>query len=169
LGKAVVNIKTESFFYTKFFIESICKSKTDSGYPKIKVDSIKQSLFSVMQIKTGTAIYAGYKGSNYLITAKHVLFDPVFVSQKTYENENKLAKWDTLEAIFPRISIRTPFQYFWNHRLLNEAAVVYNTFVREERPYYFISDSTGDGIGIFEVKNENIDREIIVRYVREGK
>jgi hypothetical protein len=152
--KAVVNIETEGYFYPKYFVDSTCKSKIDSGYAKIRVDSLEQFLFSIHQTKTGTAIYVSYKGGDYLITARHVLFDPVIVSQKDYENKHEINTWDTLEAIFPRTSIRTPFEYYWSQHQLNELGVVYDNFSRGQRPYFFISDSTGDGIGILSLNEK---------------
>lgn len=150
--KAVVNIETEGFAYPKYLIDSICKSKIDSGYPKTRADSLEQAMFSIHQIKTGTALYASYKGDDYLITAKHVIFDPISASQKEYENKHRLNSWDTLDAIFPRISVRTPFDYFSSQHQVNEFGVIYNNFSKEQRPYLFISDSTGDGIGILSLK-----------------
>lgn len=150
--KAVVNIETESFIYPKYYVDSVCRCKKDSGYDKHALDSISAALSCSTMIRTGTAIYIRYRGRRYLITARHVLMDEALVEQKTFENKNGINNWDDLEAIYPRISIRTPFEYFSVFQKVNNFAVVTNSFVKGPKPYFFISDSVGDGIGFISLQ-----------------
>jgi len=152
--KAVVNIETEGYIYPKHIIDSVIKSKRDSGYSDHKLDSISK-LYLITIIGTGTAIYIRNGGRKYLITAKHVLTDLVLVSQKIFENNNSINKWDTLEAIYPRISIRTPYEFFMEHKGFNNFAVFNNSLAKGPKPYFFISDSTGDGIGVISLQEKN--------------
>jgi|GEM_PF-2647050 len=151
--KAVVNIETESYQYNKHLQDSIYQSKVDSGYSIFKLDSIKK-LLEVTQIGTGTAVYIKYNDRKYLVTAKHVISDEILVNQKRYENLKGINHWDKLEAIPPRISIRTPFEYFSISKGVNNFAVFYNNFVKSISPYFFISDSTGDGIGVISLQEK---------------
>jgi hypothetical protein len=121
--KAVINVETEGDVYPTHFIDSVIKSKKDSGYDNHDLDSISK-LYLITVSETGTAIYIRYGNRKYLITAKHVLSNKVFISQKTFETINKINKWDTLEAIYPRISVRTPFEYFISNKAVNNFSVI---------------------------------------------
>lgn len=151
--KAVVNIEAEGYIYSDYFRDSIFKSKRDSGYNSAQLKTLMAQL-NATQIATGTAIYIKYGDRKYLVTAKHVLSDQTLIAQKEYENKNKLGKWEQLEAIYPRISLRTPFSFYLRTKEINTFAVLNNNFVTGAKamPFCFISDSTGDGIGIISLQ-----------------
>ena len=152
--KAVVNIETEGYLLSPFEIDSLCQVKKDSGYSKKYADSLRNYLSHLTKIETGTAIYICYHDRKYLVTAKHVLYDDVLVAQKKYENTSLANHWNALEAIYPRISIRTPFDYYTTFNCANNFAIFINNFVHGAKPYFFISDSTGDGIGVISLQGK---------------
>ncbi len=158
--KAVVNIETEGYVYPDYIRDSIVTGLKKQGYDSIKLDSIDKSL-RMSSIKTGTAIYIIDGNRKYLVTAKHVLFDSTFVKQKIYETKNNKYNWsDELEAIFPRISIRTPLSYVQKTNRGNTLGTYNNSFTKVIKPYIFLSDSTGDGLcilGLQDKSNKLID------------
>ena len=151
---AVVNIETERYIYPRFRIDSILKSKQNQGYNAVKIDSIKRILSSTIT-STGTGLYVNFNNRKYLVTAKHVINDESLVEQKRYEKVQGIYDWDKLEAIAPRISIITPFKYFSRAKQVNNFSVFPNNFFQGNLPYFFISDSTGDGIGVISLQEKN--------------
>ncbi len=148
--KAVVNIETESSKYPQHVTDSVLTSLKGANLRQTYVDSLKREYQSSV-LWTGTAIYAVYKGRTYLITARHVLFDPVSMDELDHkirhQQQSKLTK---PEAIYPRVSIRTPFEYFRRVNHCNDFSVLnYNYVPPGPKPYYFTMDSSvNDGIGI---------------------
>ena len=152
--KAVVNIETEKYMYSKFIVDSILKAQKIVGFLPAKIDSLKRILFTTLT-STGTGLYVTFNKRNYLITAKHVIYDEANALQKRYEKLNGIYDWDKLEAIAPRFSIVTPFEYFNKTKRVNNFAVFPNNFFHGNLPYFFISDSTGDGIGVISLQERN--------------
>lgn len=151
--KAVVNIETEDGIYPPHVIEHVCDSLRQSGYDRRKVDSIRSIYEHATASYTGTAIYMQYHDRRYLVTVLHNLLDETLVDQKKFETRTGKAKWEPPLAIYPRISIRTPYQYFIDSGgSFNNVAAYCNNFVNGPTPYYFIIDSTGDGIGIISLQ-----------------
>ncbi len=150
---AVVNLETESFLNPKFIIDSILESKT-KVLNVIQYEELQRQL-QVTRVSTGTALYVSYKDRRYLVTAKHVLFDEVMASQKVREKQIGLRDWKSFDAIAPRVSVRTPFMFFNKRKEINTYAVYNNNFALDEMPYFLISDSTGDGIGVLSLQEKN--------------
>jgi len=151
--KAVINIETEDAIYPPYFIEHVCDSLRQAGYDHRKVDSIKFIYDHTTASYSGTAVYVQYYNRRYLVTALHNLLDEVLVDQKMFETRTGKVKWEPQLAIYPRISIRTPYQYYIDSGgAFNNVAAYWNNFVKGPTPYYFIIDSTGDGIGIISLQ-----------------
>lgn len=152
--KAVVNIETEKYMWSKHIVDSFLNPQKTAEFSPSKIDSLKRILFSTMT-STGTGLYVTFNKRNYLITAKHVIYDDASALQKEYEKLNGIYDWNTIEAIAPRISIVTPFEYFNKTKRVNNFAVFPNNFFHGHLPYFFISDSTGDGIGVISLQERN--------------
>jgi hypothetical protein len=151
--KAVVNIETEGNFYTQHYMDSVLKT---AGNDSIQLDSIRKAFAKATVSYTGTAIYVRDKNRRYLITAKHVLLDETLVDEKRYETRTGKNLWVDQDAIYPRISIRTPYQYYIDSgKQYNNMAVYTNNFVKGPKPYLFVSDPAGDGIGIISLQAKN--------------
>jgi Trypsin-like peptidase domain len=150
--KAVVNIEKEGGIYAQYYIDSVCNAKKLSGFYPKQVDSVRLAMSSQSRISTGTAVYAVYNKRKYLITAKHVLSDDVLVQQKIYEKRKGITVWESIDAIFPRISVRTPLSAQATKGIVNNYAVFNNNFIKGPKPYFFISDSTGDGLAVISLQ-----------------
>jgi hypothetical protein len=81
---------------------------------------------------SGTAIYVTDNGKKYLVTAKHVIYDPQ-ESQST-----------TGPRLYRDISIRTPYEYFLK-RKVNDASIL-STGYGPVSPFYLSDDATDIGI-----------------------
>ena len=149
--KAVINIETERRVYNMHILDSLLQQAESKGYNKYQMDSIK-NLINYTINSTGTAIYIQFNRMKYIVTAKHVISDEILIDQKKFEDRTGIAKWDTLEAIAPRVSLRTPFKYYSDSNKFNNFAVLPNSFYKGLLPFFFISDSTGDGIGVISLQ-----------------
>jgi len=152
--KAVLNLETERRIYNLHKIDSLLKVGETKNFNKFQMDSIRNLLNHTIT-STGTAIYVQFNKKKYIVTAKHVISDEVLVDQKRYESRTGIANWDTLDAIAPRVSVRTPFKYFTDSSKINNFAVLPNSFYRGFLPFFFISDSTGDGIEVISLQDKN--------------
>lgn len=166
--RAVINIETESAKYYEHEQDSIFKAmlKGREGTQQL-VDSAA-SVMNATSISTGTAIYIKFNGRKYLLTAKHVIFDSAAIKEKIYQTATGKYKWEKLEGIAGRISIRTPFQYYLKTGKLNNYAVITNNLYEGRRPYLFISDSTGDGIGIISLQANKYFKMLDTTLIRNG-
>lgn len=152
--KAVFNIEVESFQYPKYYIDSLYALKKSKGGSASELDSINR-LFQHSIMGTGTAIYIQYKDRKYIVTAKHVIYDKVLAEQKRKEIGKGVYRWDNADAIFTRVSIRTPFDFFFTTGQINTQAIINNNFLNGFKPFFFISDTTGDGIGVISLQYDS--------------
>jgi hypothetical protein len=81
---------------------------------------------------SGTAVYLTDKGKKYLVTAKHVIYDPE-------ESRNS-----TGPRLYRDISIRTPFDYFLKKKV-NDASIL-STGYGPVNPFYLSDDIVDIGI-----------------------
>lgn len=81
---------------------------------------------------SGTAIYITDNGKKYLVTAKHVIYDP--------QESNEI----TGERLYRDISIRTPYEYFLKKKV-NDASIL-STGYGPVNPFYLSDDATDIGI-----------------------
>ena len=154
--KCVVNLETEGRLFTKFEIEQKVEQYSQQGYSITQLDSIKQKLTAVTASHTGTAVYVKDGNRKYLITAKHVLLDSVLTKEKLYDKAHQLLKpGESVEAIYNRISVRTPIDYARNNSINNRAVYNYEHVTSKLQPYVLLPDKSDNDLAIISLQEKN--------------
>lgn len=130
----MINIECRQLQYTPEEIDQLLINE------KVKNPSLteEQELERKMELgrKTipvsGTAIYLSDKGKKYLITARHVIYDPG-------ESRNS-----SVPRLYRDISIRTPYDYFLKKKV-NDASIL-STGYGPVSPFYLSDEITDIGI-----------------------
>lgn len=154
--KCVVNLETEGKAFAKFEVEQKLAQYQEQGYSQPQLDSIQKALNAVTASHTGTALYVKDGSKKYLITAKHVLLDSALTRQKLYEQSHQLLKpGESVEAIYSRISIRTPIDYARNNNINNRAVYNYEHLSAKLQPYILLPDGGDNDLAIISLQEKN--------------
>ena len=154
--KCVVNLETEGKLFSKFQVVQQLEQYRQQGYPQAALDSIQQKLTTATATHTGTAVYVKDGNRRYLITAKHVLLDSALTRQKMYEQAQHLLKHgENAEAIYSRISVRTPIDYASHNSINNRAVYNYEHLSANLQPYILLPDSADNDLAIISLQEKN--------------
>src|SRR5947209_5089554 len=154
--KCVINLETEGKLFAKFEIEQKLEQFRQQGYTQPQLDSIQGKLNAISASHTGTAVYVKDGNRKYLITAKHVLLDSALTKQKLYEQAHQLLKpGESVEAIYSRISIRTPIEYARNNSINNRAVYNYEHVSSKLQPYVLLPDQSDNDLAIISLQEKN--------------
>src|SRR4051794_23974465 len=154
--KCVVNLETEGKLFSKYEVEQKVEQYRQQGYSVTQLDSIQQKLNSITASHTGTAVYVKDGNRKYLITAKHVLLDSVLTREKLYEQAHQLLKpGESVEAIYGRISVRTPIEYARNNSINNRAVYNYEHVSSKLQPYVLLPDQSDNDLAIISLQEKN--------------
>jgi hypothetical protein len=106
--RSVVNIECQQLRYSAEEINQIIEAEKAQNKFSTEQDEIarRAELGRETNPVSGTAIYLTDKGKKYLVTAKHVIFDP---------QESSL----TTQRLYKDISIRTPYEYYLKKKVNN--------------------------------------------------
>jgi hypothetical protein len=132
--KSVINIECQEIRYTPEEIDQIViKEKAENKITSGQDELLRRGeLGRETNPVSGTAIYFADNGKKYLVTARHVIFDP---------GESKL-------SIFPRlykdISIRTPYDYYLKRKVNNSS--IPSTGYGVLSPFYLSDEDIDIGI-----------------------
>jgi hypothetical protein len=154
--KCVINLETEGKLFAKFEVEQKLEQYRQQGYTQPQLDSIREKLNTMSASHTGTAVYVKDGNRKYLITAKHVLLDSALTRQKIYEQAHQLLKpGESVEAIYSRISIRTPIEYARNNSINNRAVYNYEHVSSRLQPYVLLPDQSDNDIAVISLQEKN--------------
>jgi len=154
--KCVVNLETEGRLFSKYEVEQKVEQYRQQGYSLIQLDSVQQKLTAISASHTGTAVYVKDGNRKYLITAKHVLLDSVLTREKIYEQAHRLLKpGESVEAIYSRISVRTPIEYARNNSINNRAVYNYEHVTTKLQPYVLLPDQSDNDLAIISLQEKN--------------
>lgn len=132
--RSVINIECRELRYTPEEIDQLIS--TEKLQKKLQTEEAELERRTELGRETipvsGTAIYVTDSGNKYLVTAKHVIFDP---------QESSGA---TVPRLYRDISIRTPYEYFLK-RKVNDASIL-TTGYGPVNPFYLSDDATDIGI-----------------------
>lgn len=132
--RSVINIECQELRYTPDDIDQIIA--TEKAHDKISSEEKELERRGQLGRETnpvsGTAIYLTDNGKKYLVTARHVIFDP----QESKGTENS--------RLFKDISIRTPYDYFLKRKVNNSS--IPSTGYGATNPFYLSDDITDIGI-----------------------
>lgn len=132
--KSIVNLECQELRYSQDEIDRIIAAEKSQG----KFLTEEQELFRRGELGretnpvSGTAIYLTDNGKKYLITAKHVIYDP-----QESKNSNS-------PRLFKDISIRTPYEYFLKRKVNNSS--IPSTGYTGSSPFYLSDDASDIGI-----------------------
>jgi S1-C subfamily serine protease len=132
--KSVVNIECQSLRYSPEEINEIIEIERSRNKFNTEQDEIERraELGRETNPVAGTAIYFTDKGKKYLVTAKHVIFDP----QESSGNSG--------QRLYKDISIRTPYDYYLKSKINNSS--IPSTGYGFANPFYLSDDATDIGI-----------------------
>lgn len=132
--RAVVNIECLELRYSPEDIDQLIATEILQDKLSTEEDELQRraELGRETIPVSGTAIYVIDNGKKYLVTAKHVIYDP---------QESRSA---TAPRLFRDISIRTPYEYFLK-RKVNDASIL-STGYGPVSPFYLSDDATDIGI-----------------------
>ena len=154
--KCVVNLETEGKLFSKFEVAAKMQQYKEQGYTQAQLDSIQEKITNSTAIHTGTAVYVKDGNRRYLITAKHVLLDSALTREKLYEQAHQLLKpGESVEAIYSRISVRTPIEYARNNSINNRAVYNYENLSVKLQPYVLLPDKSDDDLAIISLQEKN--------------
>src|SRR4051794_19693923 len=154
--KCVVNLETEGKLFSKYQVEQQVEQYRQQGYSAAQLDSIQQRLTAITASHTGTAVYVKDGNRKYLITAKHVLLDSVLTKEKLYDQARQLLKpGESVEAIYTRISVRTPIDYARNNSINNRAVYNYEHVTSKLQPYILLPDKSDNDLAIISLQERN--------------
>jgi hypothetical protein len=131
--RSVINIECRELRYTPEEIDQLIITEKLQRKLLTEADELerKRALGRETVPVSGTAIYVTDQGKKYLVTAKHVIYDPQESSS-------------TAPRLYRDISIRTPYEYFLN-RKVNDASIL-STGYGSVNPFYLSDDITDIGI-----------------------
>lgn len=132
--RSVINIECRELRYSPEDIDQVIATELLQGKIPKEDDELQRraELGRETMPVSGTAIYVTDNGKKYLVTAKHVIYDP------------QESKSGTGARLFRDISIRTPYEYFLK-RKVNDASIL-STGYGPLSPFYLSDDATDIGI-----------------------
>src|ERR1035437_3059577 len=114
--KAVIDIASESDKLNIYPLLQFISSRKQQNKSYSLIDSLKDydSLRSLINRTSGTAIYLADGKNRYLITAKHVVFDRNFTIRHKYFTQENLSKRsdEYFEKFNANVTIETPLSLF---------------------------------------------------------
>jgi len=154
--KCVVNLETEGKLFSKYEVAQKLEQYSQQGFTQPQLDSIQQKLTAITASHTGTAVYVKDGNRRYLITAKHVLLDSALTREKLYQQAHQLLKrGESIEAIYSRISVRTPIDYARNNNINNRAVYNYDHVTSKLQPYVLLPDQSDNDLAIISLQEKN--------------
>jgi hypothetical protein len=132
--RSVINIECQELSYTPEEIDQLIGIEKLQGKFLTDDQELERRVALGRQTNpvSGTAIYVADSGRKYLVTAKHVIYDP------------QESKSTTGPRLFRDISIRTPYEYFLKKKV-NDASIL-TTGYGPVSPFYLSDDATDIGI-----------------------
>jgi hypothetical protein len=138
---SIINIECEGRQFSTYEIGQYLAPLYKDSLKRKSADSLWQELESKEVISSGSAIYITENGNEYLVTAKHVIYDSVMTNQVKFNQQNnpQTKNWNP-EVPFDRVSIKTPYEAALKGKQMNEALSlsIYDTSIR---PYIFSNDA----------------------------